>query len=397
MIKGANDKRDASMQHEEHRNSEEHRCNACADTFELKVKPGKTYMLRVINAALNDELFFSIANHTLTVVDVDAVYVKPFTVDTLVIAPGQTSNVLLTAKPRALLHGGPPVQAQPVRGFFDNTTVAGVLAYEDPCSVGSSSSSSTKNLPVFVPYLPQINATSFVANYTAKLRSLASTQYPAAVPRQVDRRFFFTVGVGTHPCAVKGSCQAANGSRMAASVNNVSFVLPTSTALLQAHYSGMSNGVYSTDFPAYQVTPFNYTGARPNNTNVMNGTKVAVLPFGAAVELVMQSTSFFGAESHPMHLHGFKFHVVGQGIGNFDPAEDAAKFNLVDPVECNTVGVPAGGWVAVRFRADNPGVWFMHCHLEVHMSWGLQMAWLVLDGSQPDQKLPPPSSDLPQC
>jgi len=39
----------------------------------------------------------------------------------------------------------------------------------------------------------------------------------------------------------------------------------------------------------------------------------------------------------------------------------------------------------------------MHCHLEVHMSWGLKMAWLVLDGSLPNQKLPPPPSDIPKC
>ncbi|PHT72259.1 hypothetical protein T459_23044 [Capsicum annuum] len=37
------------------------------DTFKLKVKPGKTCLLRLINAALNDELFFSIAIHTLQV------------------------------------------------------------------------------------------------------------------------------------------------------------------------------------------------------------------------------------------------------------------------------------------------------------------------------------------
>ncbi|KAK9126990.1 hypothetical protein Scep_015836 [Stephania cephalantha] len=69
------------------------------DTFKLKVKQGKTYLLRLINAAMNDELFFSIANHTLTIVDVDAVYVKPFETDKIVIAPGQTSNVLLNTKP----------------------------------------------------------------------------------------------------------------------------------------------------------------------------------------------------------------------------------------------------------------------------------------------------------
>lgn len=39
----------------------------------------------------------------------------------------------------------------------------------------------------------------------------------------------------------------------------------------------------------------------------------------------------------------------------------------------------------------------MHCHLEVHTSWGLKMAWLVLDGRLPNQKLLPPPSDLPKC
>lgn len=69
----------------------------------------------------------------------------------------------------------------------------------------------------------------------------------------------------------------------------------------------------------------------------------------------MQDTSIIGAESHPLHLHGFNFYVVGLGIGNFDPKKDPAKFNLADPAERNTVGVPSGGWVAIRFLADNPG------------------------------------------
>ncbi|KDP27046.1 hypothetical protein JCGZ_20981 [Jatropha curcas] len=158
------------------------------DTFMLKVNPGKTYLLRIINADLNDELFFSIANHTLTVVEVDAVYVKPFNTETIIISPGQTTNVLLQTKSQS-----------------------------------------------------------------------------------------------------------------------------------------------------------------PNATFLM------------------------AARPYP------------------------ANFNLVDPVERNTVGVPSGGWVAIRFLADNPGIWFMHCHMEVHTSWGMKMGWVVLDGKLPNQKLLPPPSDLPMC
>lgn len=327
-----------------------------ADTFKLKVKPGKTYMLRLINAAMNDELFFSIANHTLTVVDRDAVYVKPFDTNTVLIAPGQTSNVLLKAKPSYpkatfLMTARPYATGL---GTFDNTTVAGILEYETPESLHHTAGS-IKQLPLFKPILPALNDTSFAANFSSKLRSLASARFPANVPRTVDRHFLFTVGLGTNPCDKKNqTCQGPNGTKFAASINNVSFSMPT-IALLQAHFFGKSNSVYSPNFPITPPFPFNYTGNPPNNTMVSNGTEVVVLPYNTSVELVMQDTSILGAESHPLHLHGFNFFVVGQGFGNFNPNQDPKNFNLVDPAEMNTIGVPSGGWVAIRFLADNPG------------------------------------------
>ncbi|XP_038697926.1 laccase-17-like [Tripterygium wilfordii] len=367
-------------------------CSSDKDTYKLKVKPGKTYLLRIINAALNDELFFSIANHTFTIVEVDAVYTKPFQANTLLITPGQTTNLLLKTKPNLpnatfLMLARPYATGQ---GTFDNTTVAGILQYKSPFK--------TPALPQFKPSLPALNDTAFAFNFTSTLRSLASPQYPANVPQTVDKNLFFTIGLGTNPCPKNQTCQGPNNStKFAASVNNISMILPN-TALLQTHFFGKSsNGVYATDFPSKPIIPFNYTGTPPNNTMVMNGTKVVVLPFNATVELIMQDTTILGAESHPLHLHGFNFFIVGQGIGNYDPNKDPKNYNLVDPVERNTVGVPSGGWVAIRFRADNPGVWFMHCHFEVHISWGLRMAWVVQDGRLPNQKLPPPPADLPKC
>ncbi|XP_055830644.1 laccase-2-like [Solanum dulcamara] len=373
-------------------------CSA-KDTFKLKVKPGKRYMLRIINAALNDDLFFKIANHTMTVVEADACYVKPFETDIILVTPGQTTNVLLKT------HHNPQqttfvMVARPYftgRGTFDNSTIAGILMYDDHHNLPPSSSNniSIKSLPI--PTLPPINSTSSVSNFTSKFRALASVKFPANVPRNVDKHFFFTVGLGSNPCPKNQTCQGPNNSsKFAASVNNVSMILPT-TPLLQSYFFKKSNGVYTSDFPSVPLIPFNYTGTPPNNTNVSNGTKVVVLPFNTSVEVVMQDTSILGAESHPLHLHGYNFYVVGQGFGNFDPKNDPANYNLVDPVERNTIGVPSGGWVAIRFLADNPGVWLMHCHFDVHLSWGLRMAWIVLDGKLRNQKLLPPPADLPMC
>nr|UGB90591.1 laccase 1 [Sinopodophyllum hexandrum] len=361
------------------------------DTFKLNVKPGKTYLLRIINAALNDELFFSIAGHTLTVVEADAVYVKPFETDTILISPGQTTNVLLKTRPyypkATFLMAARPYATG--LGTFDNSTTAGILEYEN-------FSGKTKKFPLLTPTLPHLNDIPFATKFSKSHRSLATSEFPVNVPKIVDKRFYFTVGLGSNPCPPNHTCQGPYGAKFAASVNNISFVLPT-TALLQTHFFGKSHGVYSADFPTKPRIPFDYTGNPPNNTNVGSGCNLVMLPFNTNVELVLQGTSIFGVESHPLHLHGYNFYVVGQGFGNYDPIRDPSNFNLVDPMERNTVGVPAGGWVAIRFLADNPGVWFMHCHLEAHTTWGLAMAWIVMDGKLPNQKLPPPPSDLPQC
>ncbi|KAI8564164.1 hypothetical protein RHMOL_Rhmol03G0160800 [Rhododendron molle] len=278
--------------------------------YTLHVETGKTYMLRIINAAVNDELFFKIAGHNLTIVEVDATYTKPFKTDTLFIAPGQTTNALLTA---------------------DQTT--------------------GKYLIAISPFMDTVVA---VDNLTA-----------------------------------------TGALRAVANINNISFVMPT-TALLQAHYYNIS-GIFTDDFPGNPAIPYNYTGNPPSNLQTMNGTKVYRVAFNSTVQVVLQGTAFLAPESHPIHLHGFNFYAIGKGVGNFDPVNDPKKFNLVDPVERNTIGIPTGGWSAIRFRADNPGVWFLHCHLEVHTTWGLKMAFVVDNGKGPNETILPPPTDLPMC
>lgn len=305
----------------------------------MEVESRKTYLLRIVNAALNDELFFAIAGHTLTVVEIDAVYTKPFATKAILIAPGQTTNVLVKADqtPGKYFMAARPFMDAPVP--VDNKTVTGIFHYK-----GIPDNAS----PVF-PWLPAPNNTNFALNYNQKLRSLNTPQYPANVPLKIDHHLFFTIGLGQNPCL---SCQ--NGTQLTASLNNITFVMPK-TGLLQAHYFNIK-GVFTTDFPDRPPKPFNYTGA-PLTANLRTslGTRLSRLPFNSTVELVLQDTNLLTVESHPFHLHGFNFFVVGSGIGNFNPAKDRAKFNLVDPPERNTVGVPTGGWTAIRFRADNPG------------------------------------------
>ncbi|KAL3626922.1 Laccase-4 [Castilleja foliolosa] len=314
----------------------------CSSTsgFSLGVAPGKTYLLRLINAALNEELFFKIAGHKLTVVEVDATYVKPFQTDTILIAPGQTTNAILTAHKSAgkyMVAASTFMDTQIVA--VDNQRATATLHY-----AGTLSSS-----PAALTVPPQRNATSVANNFTNSLRSLNTNTFPARVPKRIDHSLFFTVGLGINSCP---TCKAGNGSRVVASINNVTFVMPA-TALLQAHFFNMS-GVFTTDFPANPPTPFNYTGTPPASMATTKGTKLYRLPYNSTVQVVLQDTGIIAPENHPVHLHGFNFFAVGRGLGNFNAKTDPKSFNLVDPVERNTIGAPSGGWVAIRFRADNP-------------------------------------------
>ena len=304
----------------------------------MPVEPGKTYLLRIINAAMNEELFFKIAGHKLTVVEVDAAYTKPFTTDTVLIAPGQTTNVLLTAGLGAgkYLVAASPFMDAPIA--VDNVTATATVHY-------SSTLSST---PTTITHPPLQNATAVANNFTQSLRSLNSKKYPARVPLTTDHSLLFTVGLGINPCST-----CVNGNKVVADINNVTFVMPT-TALLQAHFFKMK-GVFTDDFPGNPPIAYNYTGTQPANFQTMKGTRLYRVAYNSTVQLVLQDTGMITPENHPIHLHGFNFFIIGRGLGNYNSKKDTKKFNLVDPVERNTVGVPAGGWTAIRFRTDNPG------------------------------------------
>jgi len=87
-------------------------------------------------------------------------------------------------------------------------------------------------------------------------------------------------------------------------------------ALLQAHYF-KTPGIFRPDFPDCPLKLFNYTGAPLTaNLGTSLGTRLSQLPFNTTVELVLQDTNLLTVESHPFHLHGYNFFVVGSGVGS---------------------------------------------------------------------------------
>ncbi|KAI4368029.1 hypothetical protein MLD38_016641 [Melastoma candidum] len=325
----------------------------------------------------------------MTVVGMDGAYLKPFQTEYVMITPGQTMDVLVTAGNQ------PSLYYMAAKSFSDSMapspdgTTTAIIEY-----VGNYT---TPSMP-YSPDLPQKANTSAAGNFTVRLRSVASKTYPVNVPQEKDlnRSIFITAAVGQNPCTTPG-CVGNNNSSMRnmASLNNVSIVLP-SISYLQAYY-GRIAGVYNATFPNMSAVVYDWTGAIAQNySSSLTSTEANLFAYGSAVEIIFQGTNSGAPENHPMHLHGQSFYVVGMGYGNYTDSS-RSTFNEVDPPYLNTIGVPTNGWTAIRFWAKNPGVWFMHCHLEKHVSWGMGTVFITLNGNTPGTSMLPQPKYMPPC
>lgn len=112
---------------------------------------------------------------------------------------------------------------------------------------------------------------------------------------------------------------------------------------------------------------------------------------------------------HPFHLHGFRFLVKTMGQ---HPEQRHMTVNLARTLRVNevpearlavehhnrppfkdTISIPSYGYAVLRFRADNPGFWLMHCHYEWHVNIGMGV---VVQVGEPSEMVKPPTG-FPRC
>ncbi|KAH7861864.1 hypothetical protein Vadar_031877 [Vaccinium darrowii] len=140
------------------------------------------------------------------------------------------------------------------------------------------------------------------------------------------------------------------------SINNVSFYLPNTPYLIVV--KNKWHNVFNQTSPpdGYDFRDYDIFSP-PKNVNATSSSSIYKLPFNSVVDVIIQNANTMtpnNSETHPWHLHGHDFWVMGHGKGKFDVKNDPKKFNLVNPAMKNTVVVQPWGWVALRFRADNP-------------------------------------------
>lgn len=330
-------------------------CNATSSEclpYVLTVIPGKTYRLRISSMTALSALSFQIEGHNMTIVEADGHYVEPIVAQNLFIYSGETYSVLIK------------IDQEPSRNYWIMTNIVSrnATATTPP---GLATLNYYPNHPKRVPPTgpPAGPIWNDVAPRLAQSLAIKARQgYIHTPPPKSDRVIVFL------------NTQNKIDGYFHWSVNNVSFTLPHTPYLIALKEN--LHHVFDQSPPPDRLRDFtNYDIYRvANNTNATSSNAIYRLKFNTTVDIILQNANTLTAntsETHPWHLHGHDFWVLGYGTGKFDADNDLKKYNLVNPIKKNTVAVHPYGWTALRFVADNPGVWFFHCHIEPHLYMGM--------------------------
>ncbi|WCJ31834.1 Cupredoxin superfamily protein [Euphorbia peplus] len=328
------------------------RCNATSpDCFPYvtTVIPGKTYRLRISSLTALSALSFQIEGHNMTVVEADGHYVDPFIVQKLFIYSGETYSVIVK------------MDQNPSRNYWMTTNVVSRNATTPP---GQAILNYYPNHPRRYPPTTPPSGPFWDDKKPRFDQSLAIKSHKDFIhkpPPTSDRTIIML------------NTQNLVNGKFRWSINNVSFNLPHTPYLVSLKHNLTHLFTQVPPPEGHDFQNYNIYEPPPNkNATVSDG--IYRLQFNTTVDIIIQNANSMTnktSETHPWHLHGHDFWVLGYGNGKFNLSRDSKNYNLVDPIMKNTVPVHPYGWTALRFRTDNPGVWLFHCHIESHFFMGM--------------------------
>jgi iron transport multicopper oxidase len=285
----------------------------------VNVEKNKRYRMRLISIACDSNYMFSIDGHSFLIFEVDSQNIVPYYADKIQIFTGQRYSFVLFANQKVDNYR---IRAKPNNGRgdlplnFNGGINSAILRYKGAKAV-EPTTVEKKN--------PKLLNES-------ELRPLLIDARAPGVPR-----------LGAADVNINLNINVELGPTPNFSINGLSFKTPSIPVLLQ---------ILSGAKTAQQLLPSGSVFSLPRNKVIE-----ITMPGGAA------------AGPHPFHLHGHSFSVIRSAGKNVQP-------NFKNPVRRDVVNIgDAGSNVTIRFVTDNPGPWFLHCHIDWHLDLGLAVVF----------------------
>ncbi|KAJ3485885.1 hypothetical protein NLI96_g4634 [Meripilus lineatus] len=293
----------------------------------ITVETGKRYRFRLVSISCDPNFTFSIDGHDMTVIEADGINHDPVTVDSIQIFVGQRYSFVLNANQPV---GNYWVRAEPNFGRtgFNGGVNSAILRY-----VGA---------PIAEPTTPERKSTRPLLEtnlHPSENPGAVGLPFPGGVDFALNLKFAFVC---------------------------TSFLLELSPSLISFKSSGdfMINGASFTS-PNVPVLLQILSGAKTANELLPLGS-VIPLPGNSTIEISMPGNIREGP--HPFHLHGHAFDVVRSAGSDV--------YNYVNPARRDVVSIGSSNDnVTIRFMTDNPGPWFLHCHIDWHLEAGFAVVF----------------------
>ncbi|KAF7984880.1 hypothetical protein HWV62_10867 [Athelia sp. TMB] len=279
----------------------------------VHVVHGLRYRFRLVSISCDPNWVFSIDSHNLTVIEMDGINIVPKNVDSIQIYAGQRYSFVLTANQTI---GNYWIRANPNNGVvgFAGGLNSAVLRYQ-----GSNATADPTSL----------QTTSVMPLVESSLVPLTNPGAPG-LPEMGGADILLNLNL------------AFNFTALQFTINGATFIPPTVPVLLQI-----------------------LSGAQTAQDLLPSGS-VYVLPHNKVIELSIPAGLAGGP--HPFHLHGHAFDIV-RSAGQ-------TGYNYANPPRRDVVSLGnAGDNVTVRWVTDNPGPWFLHCHIDWHLQAGLAIVF----------------------
>jgi FtsP/CotA-like multicopper oxidase with cupredoxin domain len=301
----------------------------------LTVEHGKRYRYRLINTGAFATFEFSIDNHPLSVIEADGTATEPLSIHRLDVAVAQRYSVVINANQSSASNYWMRAQLNTFCFGDDNPILdadaRALITYTNSTTAPTNSVDWKDALDV-----------ECVGLNSSLLTPMFETEAPPA----------------TVMYAIAANFQIGDYALDRAYINGTSWVMsdvPTlnqAVAGLEAANSNFTTSGVSSAFSANQY--------------------VIDVPDVAVVDLLITN---YDEGAHPFHLHGHVFWIIATSPDQyFDwSTYPALNTTLSNVMKRDTIMIDAYGWALIRFVADNPGLWALHCHISWHMESGLLM------------------------
>ncbi|KAK6343679.1 hypothetical protein TWF730_011268 [Orbilia blumenaviensis] len=325
------------------------------ELYSTKVNSGKKYRLRLINHSSFFSFWFSVDNHTLEIVEIDGVEIQPIEFRGVNVNIGQRYSVIL--------HANQTVGNYYMRASFPTSCFLPFVPYN---SSGLESTGYQVRAILSYDDTPVTDAPIGVAGNTTNPYHVENNPFnnlvwegcedmPFDMPKPMRAKKAFDVSPNNYQYIEYAFRQSQNENRI--------FVNKTSWAPLENNAT-----IWKTVGQNFSKGNNGYSSWAYNLDQ-----EVLLIPdAGKGAQLVINSMD---AMEHPWHMHGHEVQIVGWGSGKYG-VPGATVWNLENPMRRDTISIPAGGHVVVRWEADNPGLWVLHCHVAWHMEGGMLIQFL---------------------